>query len=115
MRSLEPFWWALFSAGGMLAAMFLPVLIVITGILIPFGLVPDAALAYERVYGVLGHPLVRLLLLALLALPLFHAAHRILHTLGELGLRRSKSTLAVLCYGSAILGTIVTAAVLWRL
>jgi fumarate reductase subunit D len=115
MRSMQPFWWSLFSAGGMLAAMLLPVLIVLTGILIPSGLVPETALAYARIYGVLGHPLARLILFGLIALPLFHWAHRFLYTLAELGLRRSKPALAVLCYGSAILGSLAAAVVLWRL
>lgn len=115
MRTIAPFWWSLFSAGGMLAAMFLPVLIVITGILIPFGMVPDTALAYPRIYGVLSHPLARLILFALIALPLFHWAHRFLYTLVETGLRSVRRPLAVLCYGGAIFGTLVAALILWRL
>jgi fumarate reductase subunit D len=114
-RSIEPLWWALFSAGGMLAALFLPVLIVITGVLAPSGVVPDEALAYGRVYPLLAQPAVKLGLFALLALPLFHWAHRFLYTLAELGLRRWKRTLAVLCYGSAALGALAAAVVLIRL
>jgi fumarate reductase subunit D len=114
-RSTEPLWWALFSGGGMLAALFLPALIVVTGILIPFGLVPEAALAYERVYAGISHPLARIVLFGLIALPLFHAAHRLLFTLGELGLRPQRAVLALLCYGAAIAGAVVAAVVLVRL
>jgi fumarate reductase subunit D len=114
-RSTEPLWWALFSGGGMLSAMFLPVLIVVTGILIPFGLASVDVLAYDRVYGVLGHPIVRLILFPVLSLPFFHWAHRFFHTLVELGLRRWKRQLAVLCYGLALVATFVAAFILWRL
>lgn len=114
-RSAEPLWWSLFSAGGMISALLFPALIVITGLLIPFGAVGDATLAYARVHGVLGHPLARLVLFAVIALPLFHWAHRFLFTMGELGLRRQRGALAYLCYGAAVVGTLVAAVVLWRL
>ncbi len=113
--TLEPIWWALFSAGGMISAMFFPILMVITGIIIPFGLAAEGAVAYERVYGTLAHPLVKLLLFPLIALPLFHWAHRFLYTLLETGFRSARAPLSTICYGTAILGTLVTAIVLWRL
>ncbi|CAN5342303.1 fumarate reductase subunit FrdD [soil metagenome] len=114
-RSHHAVWWALFSAGGMLSAMFFPILMVTTGIVIPFGLATEGAIAYERVYPVLSHPLVKLALFGLIALPLFHWAHRFLYTLVETGLRGARQPLAILCYGTAILGTAVAAFILWRL
>lgn len=99
----------------MLAAMFLPALIVVTGILIPFGAVPDTALAYDRVYAGISHPVARIVLFGLIALPLLHAAHRLLFTLGELGLRRQRRTLAVICYGAALAAAGLAAIVLIRL
>ena len=47
-KSNEPIWWSLFSAGGMVAAMIFPILIIITGILIPFGLAGGDPLNFER-------------------------------------------------------------------
>jgi fumarate reductase subunit D len=114
-RTTEPLWWALFSAGGMISAMTLPVLIVVTGILVPAGAASDAALAYDRVHALVAHPLSRLVLFAVIALPLYHWAHRFLYTLVELGLRRYRHPLATICYTSAVAGTLITAAVLWWL
>ncbi len=34
-RSNEAFWWSLFAAGGVLAALFVPVLVVMTGFVLP--------------------------------------------------------------------------------
>ncbi len=113
--TIEPIWWALFSAGGMISAMLFPILMVITGIIIPFGLAAEGAIAYERVYGALAHPLVKLILFPVIALPLFHWAHRFLYTLLETGFRRARMPLSIICYGTAILGTLVTTIVLWRL
>ena len=112
---VEPFWWSLFSAGGMVAAMVTPVLMVITGIAVPFGLAGDGALAFERASASVANPIVKLVLFVLVSLPLFHGAHRILFTLVDVGLRRVSRLLSVLCYGGAIAGTLSAAIVLWRL
>ena len=53
-KSNEPIWWSLFSAGGMVAAMIFPILIIITGILIPFGLAGDDPLNFERIHTVVA-------------------------------------------------------------
>ena len=37
--SNEPFFWAMFSAGGVIVALLMPVLIIITGFLVPAGVV----------------------------------------------------------------------------
>ncbi len=103
--SVEPFWWFLFATGGTVAALFLPVHILVHGVLAPMGLVSEQAVSYERMVGWLSHPLVRLYLLVLICLPLFHAAHRIKFTCIDLGWRISPATLSVLCYGTAALAT----------
>jgi fumarate reductase subunit D len=48
-RSHEPIFWGLFGAGGMLTAFLTPVMILITGILIPLGLIDSNNLSYEKV------------------------------------------------------------------
>lgn len=50
-RSDEPIYWGLFGAGGVVAAMLLPILILITGILMPLGWLPADALSYEKIHA----------------------------------------------------------------
>ncbi len=113
-KSNEPIFWSLFSAGGMMAALFLPILMAITGILIPFGIVPSDVLGYDRVHAaVSGNLIVKAILLALISLPLFHWAHRFKFVLADIGLHSIERLLGVLCYGSAIVGTALAGFVLW--
>jgi fumarate reductase subunit D len=55
---------------------------------------------------------VRLYLFVLIALPLFHWAHRFRFTLVDLGLKRGQHVVAIACYGAAIAGTVLAAVVL---
>ena len=114
-KSNEPIWWSLFSAGGMVAAMVLPVLTVITGILIPFGLAGDDPLNFDRIHSALSQPLIKLIIFTVISLPLFHWAHRFRFTLIDVGLKSVSTLIAVLCYGVAIAGTIVSAVILWNI
>ncbi|MCY4640502.1 MAG: fumarate reductase subunit D [Chloroflexi bacterium] len=105
--SNEPFFWAMFSAGGMVTALLLPVLVVITGFLVPAGVVEFAQL--ESLFDFWP---VRLVVFGVVFLALFHAAHRIRHTLKDLGLRSVATPLAVVCYLGAIAGSVWAATVL---
>lgn len=107
-RTLEPFWWGLFSAGGVVAAFLVPAHIVLLGFALPLGWVEDSP-DLLRLWPV------RLYLFVLLALPLYHWAHRFYFTMIDLGLKPLRVPLAVLCYGGAIAGTGVAAWLLWRL
>ena len=112
-KSNEPIWWSLFSAGGMVAAMMFPILIIITGILVPFGLVGDDPLNFERIRDAVSQPLVKLILFTIISLPLFHWAHRFRFTLVDVGLKSVSTLISILCYGGAIAGTIVSAVLFW--
>ena len=60
-------------------------------------------------WAVLNHPLSRLVLFVLISLSLFHAAHRIRYILVDLGLKAAREFIALSCYGSAIVGSVLTA------
>ena len=51
-KSNEAFWWSLFSAGGVLSAMFLPAFVVISGLILPNQSSADPGRApYEHLTG----------------------------------------------------------------
>ena len=65
-KSNEPVLWLLFSAGGMISAMVFPVLLLITGFLLPFELAGDGT--FERIHVALKHPLIKLILFFVISL-----------------------------------------------
>jgi fumarate reductase subunit D len=102
----EPIAWLLFSSGGMVSALLLPVLMLLFGVLFPLGLVSPPE--HAHLLAVLTHPIIRLVLFALMVLSLFHWAHRFRYTLFEgLQLRRLSTLITTLCYGGAIVGTAI--------
>ena len=111
-KTMEPFWWSLFSAGGVVAAFLVPVHLFLHGLAIPLGWV---SVSHARLLALVGQPLVKMYLFVLIALPLYHWAHRFRFILEDLGLHGVRAPLAVLCYGSAIVGTVATLWVLIRL
>ena len=115
-KSNEPIWWSLFSAGGMVAAMIFPILIIITGILVPFGLASDDPLNFEGIHtAVTQNNYVKLIIFIVITLPLFHWAHRFRFTLVDVGLKSMSTLISILCYGGAIAGTIASAIVFWNI
>ena len=104
--SNEPFFWAMFSAGGVIIALLLPVLIVITGFV-----VPAEGIEFDQLERLFNNVMVRLIILGVAFFSFVHAAHRLRHTLKDLGLRSVATPLAVLCYAAALAGTVWAALV----
>ena len=98
--SNEPLLWSIFSAGGMVAAMIIPVLMIVTGLLLPADRVD-----FDRLHAVLTNPIGRLVLFGVAFLTFAHWAHRFRHTLIDVGLRRYRLQIAVGCYGLALAGS----------
>jgi fumarate reductase subunit D len=105
-RSNEPLWWTPFSAGLMVGALFVPVLIVITALVARMR--PDAAGHFQ---GLVNFWLTRLLLVVVIVLSFFHAAHRFRYVLFDLGLKGGREVVAFACYGAAIVGSFVVLAI----
>jgi fumarate reductase subunit D len=106
-RTIEPLWWGLFSAGGVIAAFLIPIHIILVGFALPLGWIADSGALYR-------HWWVKLYLFVLIVFPLYHWAHRFYFTLNDMGLKPMSKPLAVLCYGGAIVGTVVTAWILLK-
>jgi|ERR1700682_2368505 fumarate reductase subunit D len=111
-KTIEPFWWSLFSVGGVVAAFLVPVFLVLFGLAIPLGWV---SVSHAKLLALVSQPLVKVFLFVLIALPFYHCFHRLRFVLEDLGLHGLRAPLAVLCYGSAIAGTVATLWVLLRL
>jgi fumarate reductase subunit D len=102
-------WWFLFAQGGVLAAILVPVHVLVQGILGPLGFVPVVDRHYDTWISILANPIVKLYLLVLIALPFFHFAHRLRYLLVDLGVPAAKSVPAqVVFYGVAVVVTLVT-------
>ena len=108
-RSNAPIFWLLFGAGGMLSALIGAMLVFITGIAAPTAtLLPRASLNYENVLALAQHWAGKGFLFIVIALFLWHAAHRIFHTLHDLGIHAGTNAKLV-CYGFAMVGTMFAA------
>ena len=111
-RVEEPFFWGLFSAGGVISALFLPVYVLLFALLEPMGIVHPS---YESLHTLLQTPLARIYLLALCTLPLFHWAHRFRFTLYDgLQIKHLNALIFTFCYGGAIVGSLLAAYLLWN-
>jgi fumarate reductase subunit D len=111
-RYPEPILWMLFSAGGVVSGMLMPVLLMLFGIAFPLGWL--AAPSYERILLVLANPITRVVLFSLCVLSLFHWAHRFRHTLYDgLQIKHLNEVIALVSYGTAITGSTVAAYLLW--
>jgi fumarate reductase subunit D len=109
-RSGEPLVWLLFSAGGVMAALFMPVLAFLFAFAIPFGWIDVPTVSHLR--GILATPVAFVGLLGIFVLALIHSAHRFRYTLYD-GLQiKYRRTVAALCYGGAVLGSVAAFAVL---
>ena len=107
------FYWFMFANGGGLTALVLPVHVLVQGILGPLGIVPVVDRHYDTWVRVLGNPLVKLYLLALISLAFFHFAHRLRYFLVDLGVPAARTLPAqVIFYGGAV---VVTAVTIWVL
>ena len=114
-RSNAPVFWLLFGAGGMLCALLGTALVFITGIAVPLGW-PLAAdtMAYPRMLALALSVPGKVAIFVVIALFAWHAAHRIFHSLHDVGIHNGTAA-KLACYGGALAVTLITAASLLRL
>ena len=103
----------LFSAGGVMSALFMPVLLALFGLAFTLGWVTPPT--HEHLLAVLSNPLTRLVLFGLCSLSLFHWAHRFRHTLYDgLQIKHLNEVIALISYGGAVVGSAAAAYLLWQ-
>jgi fumarate reductase subunit D len=101
----EPVLWLLFSSGGMVAALAVPVLLLLFGVVYPLGWIspPDHA----DLHALAANWITRLVLLGLCVLALFHWAHRFRYTLYEgLQLKHIGPVIGAVCYAGVLAGCV---------
>jgi fumarate reductase subunit D len=111
-KSNKPIFWSLFAAGGTLAAFLAPVLVLLF-LLVSMGHAP-ALLSYTQLHAFAAGWFGKLFLLVVIALFLWHAAHRLRVTLYDFGLRQD-AVVAVVVYLVAAAGTVLSVVYLMRI
>jgi fumarate reductase subunit D len=115
IRKLEPIFWMLFGAGGFLGALVLPGLFFMVAIGMPLGLFGDPFMTFVRMSTLFGNPVGKMLLIAVISLVFWHAAHHLRHFAFDLGLHGLQVPISYGLYGLALAGTIVSIAVVGSL
>ena len=100
----EPLFWSLFGAGGVVTSFITPALILLVGLAVPLGMLPDHTLSYSKILAFAQNPFGGLVLFVCISLALWHCAHRIFHGLHDLGFHPG-AWARVFTYGIALVGT----------
>jgi fumarate reductase subunit D len=108
-RSNKPIFWSLFGAGGMLSALVGPMLIFITGIAVPSGiLLSKDTMGYEHALAFARNGFGNLAIFIVISLFLFHGLHRMYHGVHDFGVHVGPGLKAVF-HGLAIASSCVAA------
>lgn len=105
-RSDEPIWWSLFGAGGTWFAMITPVTILVLGILMPLGVFDLATFNFLRAHAFASSFIGALFLIASIALPMWHAMHRVHHGMHDLKFHTGLIG-KIACYAFAALASVL--------
>ncbi len=112
--TVEPLLWILFSAGGVVAALLIPVLLLLFGVAFPVGWLSPPS--HAHMLAVLGHPLSRVTIFVSCTLLLFHSAHRFRFTLYDgLQIKHLNELIVLVCYGAVLVGTVAAGYLVWQL
>jgi fumarate reductase subunit D len=113
-RRVEPILWLLFSAGGMAAALLVPILVFLFGVAFPLGWI--SAPSREHLLALARNPATAIVVFGLCVLALFHWAHRFRYTLYDgLQIKHLNGLINICCYGGAIAGSVVAGIVVFSI
>jgi fumarate reductase subunit D len=115
LLKLEPVIWLLFGQGILIGTMLLTGWILVVGLAAPLGLVDPGALSFERAHALGASLLGRLVLLALLVLPLWKGAHHVRSLSIDFGGHARDAAVATLMYAVAALGSVLAIVAVVRL
>ena len=112
-RSNSPIFWLLFGGGGMVGALLGPVLVLITGLLVPLGFM-SGLMDYPRMLAIAQHWIGKGFIFVVIMLMAWHAAHRLLCTVHDFGIHKTP-LVKTLFYGFAGVVTLVAAVYLLKI
>lgn len=115
---LEPLIWLLFGQGILLGTILLTGWLIVFGIGVPFGWVgfeAGQALGYQRAYALASNFIGQIVLLALIALPLWKGAHHLRHLSIDHGGADADAPVALTLYAIAAGGSIAALIAVIRL
>jgi fumarate reductase subunit D len=112
---LEPAVWALFGGGMMVAALFYPALLLVLTLAAPLGVLSPEALGYERALALASHPIGRVAIAGVVALPLWAGAHHVRHVAIDFGGIARDGWFGSLCYALALAGSVLAVLAVIRL
>jgi fumarate reductase subunit D len=113
LLKLEPVIWLLFGQGILVGTLLLTGWVLILGIAAPLGIVD--ALGFARAYELGANVIGRLVLAALVILPLWKGAHHMRHVAIDLGGAERDAVVAPLLYLIALLGSLAGVVAVIRL
>ena len=106
LLKLEPVIWLLFGQGILIGTILLTGWILVVNLGVPLGIVPADALAYDRAHSLASNLIGRLVLLALIVLPLWKGAHHLRSLALDFGGAERDAVVASILYGIAALGSL---------
>ena len=115
LLKLEPLIWLIFGQGILLGTILLTGWVLIVGLAIPLGIVPTEALSYERAHALGSNPIGRIVLLGLIALPMWKGAHHVRHIFIDSGGADRDPIVAPLLYLIAVAGSLLAIAAVIRI
>lgn len=115
LLKLEPIVWLLFGGGIMAGTILLTGWVLVVGVGVPLGIFPAEALAYDRAHALGSNPIGRLLLAALIVLPLWKGAHHTRHIFIDFGGAGRDALVAPILYALATFGSVAGLVAAFRL
>jgi succinate dehydrogenase subunit D len=115
LLKIEPVIWFLFGQGLMIGTMLLTAYLAVVGLAIPLGIVSADALAYDRALRLGASLIGRVVLFALIALPMWKGAHHVRYLSIDMGGLSRDTVVAPLLYSLALLGNLLALVAVVRL
>jgi fumarate reductase subunit D len=115
LSKIEPLLWFMFGQGIMIGTILLTGWVLVVGVGIPTGLFSADALDYERAHMLASNIIGRVILLGLIALPMWKGAHHLRHLSLDFGGAERDGLVGGVLYGLATVGSVLAVLAIIRL